>query len=191
VPTGYLGELRGKREVDDLNVEEYLQKLRLVTEGDLWTWPRWKAIFDLNLGSAHHLLDDYWRVHSHTQIVPASAVASPLPDGWDCSLGCVAFSDYGISVRLPGVSHAPGVKLSLVNSEPYLVEGRQQGELIWKDYLPLGPEPADRLHVHRIAIKAGAASLGYDEVIIKPKVGEDEYALGQLRVLERLTPDSP
>jgi arabinofuranosyltransferase len=185
IPQGYVRELRGRPPgLADPDLAAYVARLLLVTRGELFTVQRWKAIYDLNLGDARHLLDHYAQIHSRMQVVPLGAVSEPRPDGWDPAGGGVVFSDYGAAVVLPEVSHGGEVELSLENTEKYEVEGRKQGELVWHSSVPVLPPASDNLAVHRLKLEPIATDAGYDEVRIFPQIGEDEYALGHLRLIQ-------
>ncbi|HWX25090.1 MAG TPA: hypothetical protein VN083_08625, partial [Vicinamibacteria bacterium] len=185
VPAGYVRDLRGKEgRIDDPKLTAYDDELRLVTSGDLLSAARWGAIFDLNLGSAGHLLDDYFRIHSRLQRVALHDVSDPRPEGSDSAVGCIPFSDHGISVSLGGVSHASILETSLENNEPYVVIALNHGELVFRQKVPVAKPPSESLALHRLSVDPRAARMGYDEIRIFPETGEDEYALGHLRVVE-------
>ncbi len=59
-PEGYWESVdSGENRIKHPALREYYDTLRTVTEGPLWTWARWKAIWQLNTGQLDHLIDDY------------------------------------------------------------------------------------------------------------------------------------
>jgi arabinofuranosyltransferase len=58
LPDGYLESLNSGRDVlADPNLAAYYDKLKLVVSGDLWSWERLRAIWELNTGQLDHLID--------------------------------------------------------------------------------------------------------------------------------------
>jgi arabinofuranosyltransferase len=191
IPAGYVGELKGKPGgIGDPSLAAYLDRLRLVTSGNLFTWERWRAIYDLNLGAGRHLLDAYCRLHSRMQRVALDAVSEPRSDGWDAARGCVAFSDHGISVALERVAHEAELQLSLENNETYSIEGLNEGQLVWQKKIPVRLPGSENLAVHELRLEPALARTGYDEVQIFPEEGEDEYALGHLVLVASASPQA-
>ncbi|HAE59288.1 MAG TPA: hypothetical protein DCG54_07215 [Anaerolineae bacterium] len=62
IPDGYLETLEtGTNKIADPNLAVYYEKFSMVTRGNLWSWERIQAIFDLNIGKYDALLDAYLR----------------------------------------------------------------------------------------------------------------------------------
>lgn len=60
LPKGYMEYVReGKLDEMDANLAEYVKKLRLITEGDLWSRERFLVILRFNLGEYDHYKHDY------------------------------------------------------------------------------------------------------------------------------------
>lgn len=60
VPAGYKETVRtGVNVIEDPNLNEYYDHLKLVISGPIWTRERWRAIWQLNTGGMDELLDRY------------------------------------------------------------------------------------------------------------------------------------
>jgi len=60
IPEGYLETLKtGEIMIEDPNIAEYYEKLRLVTRGDLFDPQRLVEIWKLNTGQYNHLIESY------------------------------------------------------------------------------------------------------------------------------------
>jgi len=186
VPAGYLRELKGKPgKLASPELAAYLGRLRLVTEGPLFTWTRFRAIYDLNLGAPRHLLDAYAKIHGRLQVVPLLLVSDRRKDGSDPAEGGHLFSDHGISVVLPEVFRGDELEVSLENTEDYDLQGFREGAFVFKVPVPLFTPSGDTLAVHRLKLDLPAERVGIDEIRIFPDTGEDEYFLGHVRLIDR------
>ena len=60
IPEGYLETLAsGVNQIEDPNLSQYYDKLRIVTQGDLFDWDRLVEIWNLNTGKYDYLLEAY------------------------------------------------------------------------------------------------------------------------------------
>ena len=60
IPEGYLKSIEtGENVIKDPGVKAYYDKLKIITQGPLWTKERWRTIWEMNTGQYEHLLDDY------------------------------------------------------------------------------------------------------------------------------------
>jgi arabinofuranosyltransferase len=51
LPDGYLETVQTGRDViSDPNVARQYEQLKLITQGSIWSWVRWRAILTMNLG---------------------------------------------------------------------------------------------------------------------------------------------
>jgi arabinofuranosyltransferase len=110
VPPGYLETRRtGKNQLQNPALARYLDRLRLVAEGDLFTAERWRAIWELKPGRL-----DALRAHSLDVYVDAGALATPRRDGtrWDARGAVVLAAGATLHVRLDGEIQTPALLLS-------------------------------------------------------------------------------
>ncbi len=57
IPDGYLETLAsGENQIKDPNIRLYYEKLSFVIKGDLWSWPRFVEIWNLNVGKYDYLI---------------------------------------------------------------------------------------------------------------------------------------
>jgi arabinofuranosyltransferase len=185
IPDGYLRTLvSGRNALEDPQLAEYYEKLRLVTRGDLLAPGRFGAIWDLNVGGARHLLDDYFRVHSRMIRVGLEEVSTPFEEGADASgPGTRPFSDFGIEVDLGRLYHPTSIELSIDNEDDYQLQCLRKGQLIWEETVPMNVPESQSLAVHRCSPDPGSTARGCDAFRFFP-AGDGEYSLGHLRIEE-------
>jgi arabinofuranosyltransferase len=59
IPPGYMKSVEtGQNLIQDPKAKALYEDLRVVTQGPLWTSPRWRAIFRLNLYPKSYGIDD-------------------------------------------------------------------------------------------------------------------------------------
>jgi arabinofuranosyltransferase len=75
VPEGYPETLRtGRNLLADSHLAAYYDKLKLIVSGDLWSWQRLRAIWEMNTGQLDHLIDyDHYRVSGAPPGEPTTA----------------------------------------------------------------------------------------------------------------------
>jgi hypothetical protein len=60
IPEGYLDTLReGVNRIENRDLAAYYDKLALIARGSMWSAGRWQAIWDLNIGTSDHFLNEY------------------------------------------------------------------------------------------------------------------------------------
>lgn len=58
VPEGYVKTLySGTNQIEDKNLAAFYDKLCIITQGPIFSWRRWRTIFEMNLGMYDHLID--------------------------------------------------------------------------------------------------------------------------------------
>jgi arabinofuranosyltransferase len=184
LPPGYEASVRkGGLRIVDPQLAAYYRKLRLVTQGDLLDGERLRAIWGLNFGSGRHLVDDYFRIHSTRQRAALDRVSTPLPADADWTTGTV-FSEHGLDVDLGGLRHAGGLELSVDGNDAYKVVCLRDEYPLWETTVPARPSPQGSFTAHRIAFPAAVAARGCDTIRILPQSGDQQYALGHLRLVD-------
>jgi arabinofuranosyltransferase len=185
VPQNYVQTAAtGVNELTDPNLAAYYDKLLLVTRGPLWSAARWRAIAELNLGRADHLIDvDFYRFPLLVRM-KATDVAAPKKAGLRASdRGLKKFRAPGIGIAFDTPQHASTLELSLLDHQAYRLL-LMQGTTIAGDYLlPAEPKPKQRLIVREVDLPATLAAEGYTDVRLIPLNTKGDHALGHLRLL--------
>ena len=179
IPPGLEETLRqGTIAIGDAGLAEYYMKLRRVTRGALFTRKRFAAIWDLNLGSARHLLDGYFATYSRMRHVSLADVSAEKQESGDAAL---VLSGHGTEVALAGRHRDKGIDVSLDGNDDYrLVYLREGRVLAAQDVERCGPKGLCR---RVLGVPAKAQAAGFDAIQVFPVQGDDRYALGHLRLL--------
>ncbi len=176
-PEGYIETLiTGKNVIRDAGAAAYFEKLRLITEGPLWSRDRWRAIVGMNLGRYDHLVRSYGVAR-----VQLSDVSSVLPQGADWNRPPAVVMIQGAEVRLPAPSRARRIELSLSRNDDYRVTLRRQGRLVHQLLLRAEQTEGSSLTIRRVDLPSGLDE--FDTIIVQPMTGDRRYSLGHVRLL--------
>ena len=176
-PEGYIETLiTGKNVIRDAGAAAYFEKLRLITEGPLWSRDRWRAIVGMNLGRYDHLVRYYGVAR-----VSLSDVSAVRPEGADWNRPPAVVMIQGAEVRLPAPSRARGIELSLSRNDDYRVTLRRQGRLVHQLLLRGEQTEGSSLTIRRVDLPSGLDE--FDTIIVQPMTGDRRYSLGHLRLL--------
>ncbi len=160
IPNGYLATLRsGSNQLDDPNLREYYQQLKLIISGPLWSHARLSSIWHMLMGDYDHLIDkDHYRhyyirsmdyAQIHTQANPFT-----IPSG--------------INVDFPTPQTAPRLVADLSYAQRWRIEFWHTDQLLavaQLSALPLTPQPIIQ---RTIDVPAAAQRQGYTRVRILP-----------------------
>ena len=118
------------------------------------------------------------------QHIDLDSLPKKLENGTSCkAIGVIQLQDSGVEVRLPTVSHASQISISLDHNDRYQLQyllGKQEVAIqnISPAYLP---EPGGLMQ-RELNVPARAISLGYDRLRVFPLSGEEGYCLGEIRL---------
>jgi arabinofuranosyltransferase len=187
VPPGLEESLRqGTILIDDPALATYYMKLRRVTRGPLFSGKRLAAIWDLNLGSARHLLDGYFALHSRMRRVSIEEVSGRGAGGvatGDSEPAPLVLSSHGAEVALGGLRREPALDVSLDGSDAYRLRYVREGWLVAEQ--DVGRCEGRGLCRHLLETPERAATLGFDAIQVLPVQGDERYCLGHLRFVKR------
>lgn len=182
LPAGYLDTLRsGTNRIEDRNLARYYDLLSLVVRGELFGWPRARAIVALNLGRYDRLIDrDFYR-RPYSVEIPAGDLAKAKSEGsrWDASTNLVLSPRIGALIRLAEVSHCSRLRLGLAGGAryrlayyrgeapvPYYERGDERAT--WQS-LPV--ERRGGIRTWQVDVPADVSDHGYDALLIYPIEG--------------------
>jgi arabinofuranosyltransferase len=183
VPEGYRESLRSSRNaLVDEDLALLYDQILLVTRGSLWDKERLATIVKMNLGRFRGLVDvDAYR---YPDLIAVDLAEVSWPTFSGISLEDprnVQFLDSGLEIRLPELSHAPYLEISLDGrSAGYRILYRNDGVTIADQFVPASYSPLATLDVHDLDVPAEAQDLGYDALRILPESGMD-FSLGNAR----------
>jgi arabinofuranosyltransferase len=177
VPEGYPETLQsGRNRIRDSGVAVYYDKLRIITEGPVWTRERWDAILRMNLGRYERYIADYG-----LRRVRLEEVSQVKPDRTDWNLPeNLILSLRGVEVTLPGDTTGGRVEVSVSRNDHYGVIFMRDGQSVGERAIVPPMQADSSLIVHTIEVPAG---LVFDAVRIVPSAGDARYSLGHLRAL--------
>jgi arabinofuranosyltransferase len=178
-PDGYLETVgTSHNRIRDPGVAQYYDKLRLITEGPIWTRERLLTIVAMNLGRYEHLIETYGRVQ-----VSAEDVGAPKPDGTDWNLPeNVIMTAQGAAVSMHAPTEARAVELSVSRNDQYDLTFLHEGRPVHKSRLDQRERGDSSLVTHVIDVPEGTR---FDAILIEPSGGDARYSLGHLRILPR------
>ena len=182
VPPGFEETLRqGTIAIDDPGLAEYYMKLRRITRGPLFTRKRFMAIWDLNLGSARHLLDGYFATYSRMSRLSLAEVSRERQDGLAWNEGAVILSGHGAEVALGALRRDKRIDVSLDGNDDYRLKYLREEHVLAEQDVAR----CDRRGLCRrvLEVPPKASSLGFDAIQVFPVQGDERYALGHLRLL--------
>lgn len=174
LPEGYKETVeRGENRFKDKRLGEFYEKIKLITQGPIWSWDRWVEILKVNLGYYNYLIDsDYYRfagikVYDYEKFV---IDCENLP-----SKSGINIPKRGLEIRFSAKQ-----KVSLLQSE--LKENKKYYFLFFNGVNYLGrqivevPSSKDRFYVCDVEVPVKASKLGFDKlrIFVYPRDVESE-----------------
>ena len=182
VPEGYVESLAStENRLRDPHLGAFYAKLKLITQGPLFTGARWRTIWRMNTGQYNHLIDrEACRNPLRLRAEKAANHCFLMRDRLLCSHN-------GVRVTLPELCRAATISIGLDATDRYLLVLYRTGTILGtgtyrspppKDAPQTGPIRCD------IAIPVSAQRSGYDEIGIYPLRGDGHYEIGPLAIGE-------
>jgi arabinofuranosyltransferase len=186
VPDGYAQSVRGStNELTDVNLRQYYEVIRLITQGPLFSGERLAAIVRMNLGQYDYLIDRARYMAVPNLTVGADQTATIKPEGtpWNAT-GNITIQPYvPLTVAFGGVQlDKHTLDISLDHNDTYLVTFLKEGQTVGT--LPLGPHllPNGGLARYAVKIPASVSRDGFDAIMVTPLGGDGSYSVGHLVV---------
>jgi arabinofuranosyltransferase len=176
-PRGYFETLdMGRNVIKDPAVGQYYEKLKIITEGPIWSRSRWRTILQMNLGAYDDLIAGYG-----TTQLDLEDVSKIKPDGTDAeSKENVGLTFRGVEVSLEKPRTATTIRVSVSRNDAYHLSLERDGDSVWETEIDQPPSGDSSLLAHDIAVPS---DIIFDTVRLKPSGGDSLYALGYLEVL--------
>jgi arabinofuranosyltransferase len=177
LPEGYTETiLSGRNMLRDPGVAAYYERVRLITQGPIWSRERFRTIARMNLGRYDRFVDDYGLV-----VVDASEVAAPRTDGeaWDAS-GTTDMTLRGATINWTPARQGRTLEISLSRNDYYELQVLQHGKV--REVLNIDPAATTdgSLLTHRVPLSSDAA---VDAIRILPSGGDSKFSFGHVRIL--------
>lgn len=176
IPDGYIETLEtGRNMIKDLGVAAYYDRLRIITEGPIWSRQRLLTVYRMNLGRYEHLIASYGIGRVHVRQVSVSR-----PDGtpWNAPENVIMIR--GLRVDLEAPAHARAIELSVSRNDEYRVELLKQDRSVYEGRINATISDDSSLITRAVAVPA---TVEFDAVRIEPTNGDRRYSLGHLRVV--------
>jgi arabinofuranosyltransferase len=183
-PDGYLETLEtGHNRIRDPSIAAYYERIRLITEGRLWSRERFRTILRMNLGQYDHLIESYGLVR-----VAFGDVSTVRTDGtpWDLP-GNVVMTLRGLEVALPAPIRSRGIELSVSRNDRYTIFLMRRGERV--DARRVARRMSSDSSLLTVSVQV-PADVEFDAIRIEPSAGDGRYSLGHLRVLSEGHPSA-
>jgi arabinofuranosyltransferase len=176
VPEGYSETLQTRQDhIRDSGVAVYYDKLRIITEGPIFTRERWHTIFQMNLGRYEHYIADYGLQRVRWEDV---AIVKPDRTDWNVPEN-LRLSLRGVEVSVPPNSRGR-VELSVSRNDTYTLVFLNLGRPVAERRVRQLMQADSSLRTHTVELPADVA---FDAIRVQPSAGDARYALGHLRLL--------
>lgn len=187
-PTGYVDSTLGENTIQDPNLREYYEHLKLITRGPLFSTERWKAMYNMNMGRYDHLIDWDTLRFPGLHRVRYEQVSTPKAAGsaWDAP-GTIRLHKRGLHIDLGQTVHNSALEFSLDNTDRYLFLYMRNGEVVAQRAHSMPSLRTGGLAVVPIPTPLDCVRHGFDAVRIFPHVEygrkEDKYSFGHVKLL--------
>jgi arabinofuranosyltransferase len=174
VPAGYVDTIEsGRNVIQDVGVGAYYEKVKLITEGPIWSHDRLRAIVAMNLGRYEGWIETYGRVRAHL-----GDLSQPTPDGTEWNgPGTVMLEPPGLELDMDTPTTAAAISLSVSRNDHYVVSLWNAGRRVHL-FRIVQPVTLDgTLVTQRIAVPTGVQ---FDTVRVEPSEGDALYSVGHV-----------
>jgi arabinofuranosyltransferase len=178
VPGGYLETLgSGRDQIMDPSIGAYFEKLRIITEGPIWSRERWRTIWRMNTGQYDHFIASYELV-----ALPLSDVGGGAADGNDPrgAGDAIEMTLRGLEVSVGGSRTARAIDVSVSRNDRYRIALVAAGTEVFATRLdqPMGGDGTLVTHIVNLP-----SDVAFDTVRVQPSGGDSRYFLGHLKLL--------
>ena len=181
IPRGYLESIaEGNNRIVNPYLAEFYGKLKIITQGDLFSPERFAAIWGMNTGAYDHLVEQY-RFNADLAEVshdvhPRAGVHSPLTR---------IIESEGLLIDLNGLFHQRKLRVGLDRNDRYRLEFYKHERLLGS--VRLGPAFAqgDGIIHYDCSVPPRIAGRGYRRIKIVPEQGDGRYYMGSIEFPER------
>lgn len=189
IPRGYTEIEQGSASaLSDPILDSYLQKIRLVTRGPIFSLERWQTIWELNTHGFDYFLPDYedpFRFPGLTHLTADSA------NGLEIETSGIAFNGkkgIGLQIDFDHLIHAEGLEIALSAGDSF--------ELLYLDAdensigsTTLISDQVDGIETYSVEIPGSVSSKGFAAIRVLPiralyTLADSEYSIFQFRLIE-------
>jgi arabinofuranosyltransferase len=187
VPIGYKKSVEtGLNHIADPYLAELYDKLRIVTQGGIFSPSRLYEIAKFNLGIYDTLIELYRRPH-RLQIHLADFSEPKAAGSYWADYGNIILDSFGVDITLDSIRTSPQVELSHDHNDKYCLQYFRGDSLIVIDTIPLQNNPTGGLSVTRTAVPLAAIACGYERIRITGAEGDGMYSVGHLQLIADTT----
>ncbi|MBM4062676.1 MAG: hypothetical protein FJ265_16500 [Planctomycetes bacterium] len=203
VPEGYLETLTsGTNRIHHPALAAYYERLRLVTQGPLWSWERLSTAFELLLGRYDHLLRQYtadeYRNPPRLDVAAGELAATVQPPAHWFATPCRLVGEGGLRLRFAAPQRGRAITLDLDGGDGYSLLFRTGETVLYETVVKTGDKFYEGLRLHRIDLPEAAQ--GFDNLVVARAVdpvldteragGEVIHAFQKSRPSHGITNDS-
>jgi hypothetical protein len=181
IPVGYeLTLISRENAIHDPGIAAFYEKLRIITEGAVWSEARFETILAMNLGRYDYLISSYGLIRT-----PIETLDHPVVDGADWNSppaylltlrGILLSSDFR---RVGG-----NVEITVSGNDDYRLQFRLNGKTVGERTIHQTVMSGGNLRTSRIE----APETDWNAIAITPSGGDSLYSLAHVRVTNDLTP---
>jgi arabinofuranosyltransferase len=189
IPRGYAEIEKGTQSsLSDTVVDNYFQKIRLVTHGPLFTAERWQAIWELNTRSFEDFLPNYedqFRFPNLTQLTVDSSNTLEIEDG---GLAFNGKKGTGLQINFTDQVRAKDLEIVLSGGDSFELQFLDaDGEIIGSSSVI--SDQTDGIETYAVDIPLSVSRTGFVSIRLLPiralyTLADSEYAIFEFRLIE-------
>jgi len=178
LPVGYLSSVTGNNFISDPSLAKYWNKIYTVTSGKLFTWKRFKEIFNFNTGRNDYLIDEYCAREYHVFKPYKLSTVKPEGTSWNAP-GVVVLNRHGIGIKIDRHDIVDNTfSVSLNGGDKYVIAYYKKTKEIARQQLDVSQAPSGRLVHWQGMICPEALDNSFNLIRIFPVSGSGKYSIG-------------
>lgn len=181
LPEGYLDTVAnetGENKIEDKNLAQFYEHLKLITRGPIWSLERWITIFKMNLGLYNHLIDEDRYKFPNLKRINFSELTQINSD----SSSKIKVPKYGIEIKLDDIKKVPQLRIELDSFDSYLILFFKDKDWLGRVRVDSKRETLEPYTTYTINVPIYARLKGFNAIRVFPYPGDAESSMRKLYV---------
>ncbi len=168
LPRGYLASLRyGKNLIQDKQLAKLYDQIQIVTRGELFSYKRWQAILELNLGKYRDLIAKSKELSYPETRIRLAELSETKPEGTPYYDANENFTTDRLVIELEKVFYAHTLDLTVDHKQDYLLAVYKSGKKLFEITLFSTLGPKGGLKQHLVRLPEEVAKIGFDRITLE------------------------
>ncbi|MDP8245818.1 MAG: hypothetical protein P9L94_17175 [Candidatus Hinthialibacter antarcticus] len=182
LPVGYVETVRsGELSFRDENLARFYHQLTKVAQAPLFSFERWAAIVQMNLGVNAKWVDRDYYMSKPQSVFLLDELTRRVPDGADWGHEDThIFTTERMTIQLGSPQFFPRFEISLDSSDLYAIQYWLNGALLAEASVSEPVSVASGMASRTIKTPGPALESGFDELRVIPLDGDGNYSMGHL-----------